>query len=359
VLADKSTTEFPRYWIEHPDLFCEPAYEENPEKRILAVLKWFLSSLKGQQYAGRNPSDGVKKPLNAFLGEVFIGSCGPSEGETHLVSEQVSHHPPVTACYLWNDKAGIRAEGFTRQEITFSGSVNIQQIGHAVLHLDKYDEDYLIPLPNVKVKGILTGGPYPELTEPCKIVSSAGFVANIDFSGTRLFGMSGERNHVVASIYRTDDSKRDTALFTVEGNWTDSLEFKDSQGDTIEAYNVASAPSTEFRTLPLDQQDPWESRKAWHGVISSIAAGDMRGVSNNKNKLENAQRELRKKSETSEKNWNAVFFHREWSDPVADKLLGAVGDSFDPESTCGVWKIDREKAVKCERPFRGTLTPHG
>jgi hypothetical protein len=85
----------------------------------------------------------------------------------------------------------------------------------------------------------------------------------------------------------------------------------------------------------------------------------MRGVSNNKNKLENAQRELRKKSETSEKNWNAVFFHREWSDPVADKLLGAVGDSFDPESTCGVWKIDREKAVKCERPFRGTLTPHG
>ena len=322
------------------------------------MLKWFLSSLKGQQYAGRDPGAGVKKPLNAFLGEVFIGSCGPSEDETHLVSEQVSHHPPVTACYLWNDKAGIRAEGFTRQEITFSGSVNIQQIGYAVLHLDKYEEDYLIPLPNVKVKGILTG-PYPELTESYKIVSSAGFVADIDFSGTKLFGWSGERNHVAASIYRTDDSKREHALFTVEGNWTGNMEFKDSQGETIETYNVASSLSTEFRTLPLDQQDPWESRKAWHGVISSINAGDMRGVSNNKHKLENAQRELRKKSETSEDNWTAAFFHRERGDPVAEKLLGVVGDSFDPESTCGVWKINREKAMKCERPFRGKLTPHG
>lgn len=359
MLADKSTTEFPRYWIEHPDLFCAPAYENSPEKRILAVLKWFLSSLKGQQYAGRDPNDGVKKPLNAFLGEIFVGSCGPSDDETSLVSEQVSHHPPVTACYLWNDKAGVRAEGFTRQEITFSGSVNIQQIGHAILHVDKYEEDYLIPLPNVKVKGILTGGPYPELTEPCKIVSSAGFIAEIDFSGKKMFGLSGEKNHVVAHIHHTDDDNRDDALFTVEGNWTESMIFKDGQGETIETYDVASASSTEFRTLSLDQQDPWESRKAWNDVISAINAGDMRGVSDQKNKLENAQRELRKKPEASEEKWSAMFFHQENSDVIAEKLLGVAGGVLDPESTCGIWKIDREKAMKCERPFRGKLTPHG
>jgi hypothetical protein len=124
---------------------------------MLAVLTWFLASLKAQQYAGRDPSEGTKKPLNAFLGEIFTGSCGPENDETKLVAEQVSHHPPVTACYLWNEKNGIRAEGYTRQEITFNGSVNIQQIGHAVLHIDAFDEDYLIPLPNIKVKGILTG----------------------------------------------------------------------------------------------------------------------------------------------------------------------------------------------------------
>lgn len=322
-------------------------------------MKWFLSSLKGQQYAGRNPNDGVKKPLNAFLGEVFTCSCGPEDDETKLVSEQVSHHPPVTACYLWNDKYGIRAEGYTRQEITFSGSVNIQQIGHAILHIDKYDEDYLIPLPNVKVKGILTGGPYPELTEPCTIVSSAGFVAEVDFTGKGLLGMGGKKNHVKAAIYRTDDKERKNAIFTAEGGWSEELTFKDGKEQVIDTYDVASAPATDFRSLPLDQQDPWESRKAWGGVISSISAGDMKGVAEHKNKLENAQRELRKKPETSEETWKALFFRKDVSNPVAEKLLEVAGQKLVADSTCGVWKYDAEKASRLQRPWRGDLTPYG
>jgi len=326
---------------------------------LLAVLKWFLSSLKGQQYAGRDPSDGVKKPLNAFLGEIFTGSCGPENDQTVLVSEQVSHHPPVTACYLWNDRAGVRAEGFTRQEITFSGSVNIQQIGHAVLHIDQYDEDYLIPLPNVKVKGILTGGPYPELTEPCTIVSSSGYVADVDFSGKKLLGFGGERNHVHATIHSTDDKKGKDPVFTVDGNWTETLSFKDGSGNAVDTYQVGSAPATDFKSLPLEQQDPWESRKAWDGVISSINSGNMQGVADHKSELENAQRELRKKPETSEEHWKPLFFRKETGDPVAQRLLDVVGQKMDVAATCGVWKFDRERWEKSERPWRADVTPRG
>ena len=359
VLADKSTTELPRYWVEHPELFCAPAHESSAERRILAVLKWFLTSLRGQQYAGREPNAGVKKPLNAFLGEIFTGACGPEDDETHLVSEQVSHHPPVTACSLWNDKAGVRAEGFTRQEITFNGSVNIQQIGYALLHIDSCDEDYLIPLPNVKVKGILTGGTYPELTEPCSIVSSAGYVADIDFSGKGLFGFGGQKNHVEAAVYRSDDSKKKDALFIVGGSWTDTMTFKDMEGETIESYDVSSAKSSEFRTLTLEKQDPWESRKAWNGVIQSLHAGNMRGVADEKSKLENAQRELRKQDQTSEGKWKAVFFRKEDKDAKAEKLLSVVSKKFDPKDTCGVWVFDKGRAKELGRPWRGSLTPHG
>lgn len=101
-------------------------------------MRWSLTSLKNQQYGGRDEKDGVKKPLNAFLGEVFLASGDEKGGRTRLVSEQISHHPPMTAYYLWNDEAGVRAEGYTCQEISFSGSVNIRQIGHAI---DKYDKD--------------------------------------------------------------------------------------------------------------------------------------------------------------------------------------------------------------------------
>ena len=70
-----------------------PASEPDPQRRALLVLKWFLAALKQQQYAGRDEKDGVKKPLNAFLGELFLASRDGGEegveGMTRLVSEQV------------------------------------------------------------------------------------------------------------------------------------------------------------------------------------------------------------------------------------------------------------------------------
>lgn len=91
LLASQSTVEFPSYWCERPQLLCAPASEPDAQKRCLLVLKWFLASLKRQQYAGRDESAGVKKPLNAFLGEIFMGAWGGSNGEgrTCLISEQV------------------------------------------------------------------------------------------------------------------------------------------------------------------------------------------------------------------------------------------------------------------------------
>ena len=89
MLANKSAVEFPQYWADRPSIFVAPAAESDPQKRALLVLKWFLSSLKSQQYAGRSEKDGVKKPLNAFLGELFLGHWMDGNGTTRLISEQV------------------------------------------------------------------------------------------------------------------------------------------------------------------------------------------------------------------------------------------------------------------------------
>jgi hypothetical protein len=72
-------------------------------------LKWFLSTLK-QQHSNKDDNGKRKKmkPLNPFLGELFIGKWEDEAGTTNLVAEQVSHHPPATACNIWNDKHGVR-----------------------------------------------------------------------------------------------------------------------------------------------------------------------------------------------------------------------------------------------------------
>jgi hypothetical protein len=69
-----------------------PAKEEDPLKRAVLVLKWFITSLRRQQHAGRDPQAGIKKPLNAFLGELFFAEWHDQEsGVTKLISEQVRY----------------------------------------------------------------------------------------------------------------------------------------------------------------------------------------------------------------------------------------------------------------------------
>jgi hypothetical protein len=107
ILSTTSLTEFSSYWTEHPSLFVAPAAEKDPARRAALVLKWFLSTLK-QQYASRSEKLGSeKKPLNPFLGELFIGKWEDQAGTTQLVSEQVRYvvHETLLSCADISDTA--------------------------------------------------------------------------------------------------------------------------------------------------------------------------------------------------------------------------------------------------------------
>ncbi|KAF2682060.1 hypothetical protein K458DRAFT_419997 [Lentithecium fluviatile CBS 122367] len=358
VLGDYSTTELPQYFADHPSLFVAPALEENVEKRALLVLKNFLASLKNQQFAGRREEDGVKKPINAFLGEVFVGSWRDDEvGETRLVSEQVSHHPPVTACYLWNEELGISAEGFTQQEITFNGTVHIKQKGYAITRIDRYDEDYLIPMPNVKVKGVLTGTPYPELTGQYSIVSSSGLISEIKFEGKSLLG-GGNRHVFEARMYRADVPS--DAIYTVEGQWNSKFSIQDARtGQEIDTSDMSSENSIPITVPALSEQDPWESRKAWSGVVEALNEGDMKRTANVKSQLEEGQRQLRREEDAQNREWQRIFFHRKDHDPLFDQLSALDRESFTVDLEGGIWKVDKDAIDRAKRPFHGNLFPTG
>ena len=344
--------------MERPSTFVAPAAEADPQKRALLVLKWFLSALKQQYYVGRDVKDGVKKPLNAFLGELFLASWSDDSATTKVISEQVSHHPPITACYVWNDEYGIRAEGYSRQETTFSGYVHIRQTGHAILHIDKYNEDYLLPLPDVKAKGFLSGTPYPEISGSYHIISSTGFTSEIKFSESGVF--SGARNRFNATLYRTDDESREP-IYTVSGQWSGKFVFHNpKKGVDIDTYDVQEARPAPINLPDVTDQDPFESRKAWKDVIEALKRGDMQGTINAKSKLENAQRALRRKEAAEGTRWEPVFFSKRKGDySLFSKLSASQGIPLNAEKTKGVWRFDREKARKATQPYHGMVTPFG
>lgn len=351
ILSTTSLTEFSAYWGEMPRILVAPATEQSAEKRMVLVLKWFLSTLK-QQYASRNEKLGSeKKPLNPFLGELFLGKWEDEVGETRLVSEQVSHHPPVTAYSIFNNKHGVHLQGYNAQKASFGRTINVRQVGHAILHIDAFDEDYVITLPALYIVGLISGSPYVELTGSSHIVSSSGYTAKIDYSGAGW--VSGAKNTLSAKIFPHGKEKSKTdVLYTAEGSWTDSFTIKDAQKNTVETYNAKKEPKTDLIVADIANQDPLESRRAWQKVAEAIQKGDMNKTSSEKSVIEESQRALRKKEQADGKEWERRFFSRAKSLPVFEKLIKEVphGD-LEMQQTNGIWVFDAEKARDAKPPF--------
>jgi hypothetical protein len=348
----------------------------------LLILKWFLLSLKRQFYIGGG--DGIKKPLNPFLGELFIASYTEGDSTAHLVTEQVCHHPPITAAYMWDEAHGIHGHGYFRVEMVFntgfgSGNaaglgIDLRQSGHAIVHIDRFEEDYLIPAPRARIKGFLSGQLYPELIGTSHIVSSSGFISEIQFSPPSDRGGSfgwlrrgygrDQRNLFEAVMYRRDDPTK-APLYSVSGQWSGFFSIKNCHtGKTVETLDLSigtsSAPPVAARTIGIEEMDPWETRRAWGPVIAALRQGDMGETSRRKSKLENAQRNLRAVEARKGSSWKPLFFEQLQGEYKPFNDLGsATGWALEKDRTRGVWIANEERIRSLKRPFRPDSTPHG
>ncbi|KAK4459334.1 protein KES1 [Cladorrhinum samala] len=365
ILSATSLTEFSSYWCEHPSIFAAPAKEADPAKRAVLVLKWFLTTLK-QQYASRSEQYGnEKKPLNPFLGELFLGRWEDDAGTTELISEQVSHHPPATAYNITNLETGVRLEGYNAQKASFSKTINIKQIGHAVLTVPvpgaAEPDVYLITLPSLHIEGLIFGSPFIELEGSSYITSSTGFTAKIDYSGKGW--LSGKKNSLAAVLYPTGKEK--DVLYNVSGQWTKTFEIHsgpakgNSNSNLVEVWDPEKTPTSKLIIEPIEKQHPLESRRAWAKVADGIAKGDLDSVGAEKSKIENAQRELRSKEKAEGRSWERRYFtaRAEPSDPVLARLgsIVSIAEHGDADKTGGLWRFDSEKSKKAhEAPALGS-----
>jgi hypothetical protein len=74
--------------------------EEDPLQRFLVLVKWLLATIQQETF--------YKKPCNPVIGEIHEACTeSPVFGKTTFVAEQVSHHPPISACYISNEQEGI------------------------------------------------------------------------------------------------------------------------------------------------------------------------------------------------------------------------------------------------------------
>ncbi|KAI9272574.1 hypothetical protein BY458DRAFT_435219 [Sporodiniella umbellata] len=308
---------------------------------MIHFVKWFISSLNAS-YARRVPKgEWEKKPYNPILGEQFKMHWNDlkNSGETQVLCEQVSHHPPITGFRIKNDQHGMVLNGHTGQKTKFSStSLICEQVGQCVLQLkNKNDETYMFSYPSVTVNGIWYAAPYVELTGTSYIQSSSGLYCTIEY--TSRGWISGERNHFKCYLRRNGNAKE--YIYKMEGQWSGKSTLTPYNSKQSQPFlDVAELTPATMEVEALEGQGEMESRKIWQKVSDAIRANDTQTAGAEKAKIENKQREEKAARTEAKQTWEPHYFHWVEEEPVVSALqrmlTSTVKNKYTP-ATHGNW----------------------
>ncbi|KAI8582285.1 hypothetical protein K450DRAFT_228235 [Umbelopsis ramanniana AG] len=294
-----SLLEYGTYWGDHPQSFTAIPAATEPQERMLEVARWFMSTLWGS-YASRCTNGlNEKKPYNPVLGEQFFCKLG----DVDCICEQVSHHPPISAFYLEDEKTGISLNGHCGQKSKFKGTtIRVDQVGRATLYLKKWDEQYVLDFPVLNIKGFLTAASYIDLSGTCTIACTNGATTVMEFLPKPWFG--GESNCIKGSV-----SYGGKEYYTLSGRWSHKSYYSIS-GDSAKhlLFDADAEPMAERVTAPLEQQHQYETHRLWGPVTEALKVKNYTVANAEKSKIEELQRQLKKQREATNEVWKPTLF---------------------------------------------------
>jgi hypothetical protein len=366
------------YWtyIDAPNAFVAMGTSDDPLDRMLEVVRFWLT--KDLKYAKGRPC----KPYNSCLGEFFRcnwetednaprietaklgGTATPSKGglstlkaanqsdkssssislsvpqhgtsqsgppvRVSYLTEQTSHHPPVSAFHVACPEKGITAKGFDQITAKFTGtSVKVLPGEHNMgifITLDKRGgETYRLTHPPAHLGGILRGALSVSVSEMAYMTCPETKIKTIlHYVDEGWLGRTTNKINGVIFKYdpendnktRVEEVPDEDVLARLSGPWKEKVIFTlgskpvrnvpvDQQYTIIDIAPLNIAPKI---VPPQEQQAPNESLKLWSGVTNAIHAKQFSKATQVKLDLEEAQREKARQREAKGEVWTPVFF---------------------------------------------------
>ncbi|KAL0075280.1 hypothetical protein J3Q64DRAFT_1648658 [Phycomyces blakesleeanus] len=301
VLESRSMVERITDFMSHPNLILNANEIDDPLERFIAVVRYFLS---GWHIRPR----GVKKPYNPVLGEFFRCRYSYEDGtEGFYLSEQVSHHPPVSSYFYTCPEHHITVTGDIKPKSRFLGnSVATLMQGDTQLILEKrFNERYDIRMPNVYARGILFGTMTMELgdTSTVRCITS-DLICELEFKTKGFF--SGQWNSVVGKIKKESTQE---LLCEITGQWSNETMIKYCKTNVKKPFfDVKTATLFPKSVPPETDQERLESRRLWSALTAAIQSRDMDKATEEKTFIEDEQRQATKEREEHGIPWKPRFF---------------------------------------------------
>ncbi|KAL1855869.1 hypothetical protein VTK73DRAFT_8454 [Phialemonium thermophilum] len=289
ILEPRSMLERITNFMCHPEMLLPIPGVDDPVLRFLGVVKFYLSGWHIRP-------QGVKKPLNPILGEIFTCYWDlPDNTRAYYISEQTSHHPPKSSYFYMAPNHHIRVDGTLKPRSKFLGNSAASLMeGTAILTLlnrgknPSKGERYILTQPNMYARGILFGKMKYELGDHSFVrCPELGLVADIDFKTKGWVG--GTYNAIGGTV---KNEKTGEALFELSGLWSEEMFVKNLKtGHKEMFFNALKSKPTPPKVRPIEEQDERESQKLWAKTIKAIKERNHEAATDEKTKIEDMQRD--------------------------------------------------------------------
>jgi hypothetical protein len=304
----------------HADYALAAIEEKSPEERMLKILKWYLS-------AWYIRPRGVRKPYNPVLNETFMCSYDVGDGSKFsYFAEQVSHHPPISG-FFGEHTSGVWAEGYYAPTTHFMGNSGCSSTeGFMKIHVEPTKETYICSWPDVYIRGLIFGTFFMELCGKTKLVcEESGIVCEIEFKPKPMWG--GEANEIEVEV----KSMNGKHLYSLFGKWDDVIYIKNrgknkKKDDNEKRVFLEALKQKKLckNIRDMKDQNEYESQTLWAPLTQAIKKQDLKAASDAKSKIEQTQRDRRKKMEE-----NKEIPKPKWFVPGENKFWKFIGKEDD------------------------------
>ncbi|KAF2666987.1 hypothetical protein BT63DRAFT_416062 [Microthyrium microscopicum] len=351
------------YWgyLDRPEAFISIGDSEDPTGRMLGVLRfWFTKDLK---YVKGKPC----KPYNSTLGEFFrcnwevedtlpelrnpasapgssaasISSAksapvpaplttktGGKKIKLSYLTEQTSHHPPVSAWYIDCPEKDMSARGYDQIAAKFTGtSVRVAAGNHnhgIFISLGKWDEEYQLTHPAAHVGGLLRGTLSVTVADTC-YVTCPQTKTKVILEYLEDGWLGGAKSRVQGVIFKYDPDNdikgqkvkevaEKDVIARIEGSWMDKIYYTLGSGPVSAAdekhliVDLTPLFPVAKDVPPLEDQLPNESRRFWNDVTQAILNKQYSLATHHKVIIEERQRSKAAERKAAEQDWQPRFF---------------------------------------------------
>jgi oxysterol-binding protein-related protein 9/10/11 len=264
------------------------------------------------------------------------------------MTEQTSHHPPVSAYYMECPERGIVGYGYDQLSAKFTGTAVRVIAGNfnqgIFIKLTEKDEEYQLTHPAANLSGILKGSLYISVADTCFITCPKTKIKVIlTYAEEGWLGRA--QNKVFGVVYRYDpDNDKYTrikdvpdkdVLAKIEGNWQEQIFYW--LADNKKAEKDPSARQLIMDVSPLmpvpkicpppEEQLVNESRLFWKDLTAAIQEKRFGDANRIKQNIEQAQRDKAAERKSQGITWAPRFF-KEVTDPEGRPNLNEEGLSL-------------------------------